>query len=91
MRAFSIIAGHFLWGVVFILGFVWIVTHIAVLPDYKLIIILAAMNILVLNHIRWYRLSGKSEGTDITASVNHLFVSHYMVLLLICGMLDFRP
>ena len=90
MRSISMIIGHFLWGVVFILGFIWMVTHIAVLPDYKLIIVLAALNILVLNHMRWYRLSRKSEGTDITAKVNHLLVSHYMILVLVCGMLDFN-
>lgn len=89
MRSFSMIAGHLLGGLVLVLGILWIVTHISVLPDYKLIVILAAMNIMVLNHFRWYRLSRKPEGTDVTIKVNHLVLAHYMILILCCSMLDF--
>lgn len=91
MRPFSMIAGHILGGVVLALGILWIVIHIAELPDYKLIAILAAMNIMVLNHLRWYRLSGHSEGTNVTAKVNQLVVSNYLILILFCGMLEFTP
>lgn len=91
MRSFSVIIGHFLGAVVLALGILWALTHVSVLPDHKLIVIMAALNILALNHLRWHRLSRKQDGVEATAKVNHLVITHYMILILFCGVLDFTP
>jgi len=89
MRSFSVVVGHLLGVFVLILGILWMVTHIADMPDYKLIAVLAAMNILVLNHVRWWNFIKKSDNGNMSSKVNHIVVSSYMVLMLFYVMLDF--
>jgi hypothetical protein len=84
------IIGHFLGALVTLFGIWWLVINIAEMPDYKLIVVLAALNILVLNHFRWWNLGGKTDGGELWHKVDHIVVSNYMVLLLFLVMLDFR-
>ena len=84
------IIGHFLGVLVTLFGIWWVVINITDMPDYKLIVILAALNILVLNHLRWWNLGRKIEGGELWRKADHIVVSNYMVMLLLWVMLDFR-
>jgi len=69
-------------------GIWWVMGNISGLPEYKLVAALAALTGLVLNHFRWWRLSSRSENREIIQKMNHLVISNYVVLLLICVLLD---
>ena len=60
------------------------------MPDYKLVVALAAMTGLVFNHLRWRSLSKKVNDPDTLEKVNLLIVSNYLILLLVVVLADFH-
>ncbi|MEJ2111738.1 MAG: hypothetical protein P8Z37_17880 [Acidobacteriota bacterium] len=90
MRPLSMIfVGHFLGILVTLFGAWWIVANISAIPEYKLVIVFAALNILVLNHVRWWRLGRRLDKNEMLGKVSHIVVSNYMVMMLFLVMLDF--
>jgi hypothetical protein len=89
MRSLSAVTGHLLAAIVVLFEIGWIVAHITGMPDYKLVVAVAAVNILAWNHFRWWRLGKKIDGRDLRDTVNHTVVSNYMVMLLFLVLLDF--
>jgi hypothetical protein len=82
--------GHVLGIVLISFALWWLVEHISGMPDYKLVVALAAMTGFVFNHFRWWRLGRKVNVTDIFEQINVLIVSNYVVLLLILMLVDIR-
>jgi len=85
---FMLYVGHITGFVIIMFGIWWVMGNISGLPEYKLVAALAALTGLVLNHFRWWRLSSRSENREIIQKMNHLVISNYVVLLLICVLLD---
>lgn len=84
------IIGHFLGALVMLFGIWWLAINIADMPDYRLIVIVAALNILALNHVRWWNLGKQTNGGELWRKADHIVVSNYMVMLLLWVMLDFK-
>lgn len=80
---------HLLGIIVVLFGAFWLVTNISGLPEYRLVIALAAISGLVFNHFRWCRLGEKIDDRDMANKVNHVVVANYMVLFLFIALLDF--
>jgi hypothetical protein len=83
-------SGHVLALVLFALGLWWLSGDMARMPDYRLWIALVAITGLVLNHFRWWALSGDIEDKDISAKLNRLIISNYLIFLLVFALVDFR-
>ncbi len=88
--AYMVWMGHLLGIVLIAFALWWLVAHISGMPDYKLVVTLAAMTGLVFNHFRWWKLGRKVSDPDIFEQVNLLLVSNYMVLILILVLVDYR-
>jgi hypothetical protein len=84
------LVGHLLGGLLALLGIWWLVENMAALPDYKLVVALAAVTGLVLSHFRWWRLGRKIHDEDIGVKVHYLIVSNYLIMLLGIVLLDFK-
>jgi len=82
--------GRFLGILLAAFGVWWIVAHIADMPDSRLVVALAALTILVLNHVRWWRLGTKTGDGDIPEGVDHIVVSNYVVMLLVLVLAELR-
>ena len=67
----------------------WIAENIAVLPDYKLIVALAAVTGLVANHFRWWSWGNKVNGNEALEKMSYLVVCNYLVMLLGFVLVDF--
>ena len=67
----------------------WIAENIAVLPDYKLIVALAAVTGLVANHFRWWSWGKKVNGNEALEKMSYLVVCNYLVMLLGFVLVDF--
>jgi hypothetical protein len=85
-----VFVGHLLGGLLILLGLWWLVENMAALPDYKLVVALAAVTGLVLSHFRWWRLGRKIHDDGICVKVNYLIVSNYLIMLLGIVLLDFK-
>jgi len=91
MRPHSMLfAGHLLGFISIMLGLWWLAGNLAGLQDYKLVIALAAVTGLVMNHFRWWRLGRKIQDMDALDKVNYLVVSNYLVMILLFVLLDFK-
>jgi hypothetical protein len=80
--------GHFLGIVLISFGLWWIFGHISGLPDYKLVVALAAITGLLFNHLRWWSLGKSVDSPETSEKINLLVVSNYLVLLLLIVMMD---
>ena len=87
---FRLWTSHLLGLFLLLLGVWWLMENISGMPDYKLVVALAAMTGFVLNHFRWHKLVKKLDNFDMYKSINALVVSHYLILLFILAMVDFR-
>ncbi len=81
---------HLLGLILMSLGLWWLVGHISGMPDYKLVVALAAMTGFVFNHFRWRSHSRKINDLDTFEKFNFLIVSNYIVLLLVLMLVDYR-
>ena len=86
---YLVLTGHFLALVLVSFGLWWFLGHISGMPDYKLVIALAAMTGLIFNHLRWWSLGKRVDDPDTSEKINLLMVSNYLVLLLVFVMIDF--
>ena len=84
-----VFAGHLLGFTLILTSIWWIFGNISVLPDYKLVIALVAITILVINHFRWWALCRRMENRDSLEKVNYFLVTHYLVIFLFLGLLGF--
>ena len=82
--------GHLLGCILTLSGLWWLLGNMTSLPDYKLVVALAAVTGLVLNHFRWWRLDSKVQDDDIRVKVNYLIVSNYLIMLLGFVLLNFK-
>jgi len=87
---YTIWISHFLGLLLIVFGLWWLIGHIAGMPDYKLVLGLAAMTGLVFNHFRWRSLSKKVGDPDMFEKISLLVIANYMVLLLVLMMADYR-
>lgn len=92
MRSNSMVfIGHLMGFILIFVGLWWLIGNIPELSDYKLVIALAAVTGLVLNHFRWWGLSRKVDDRDVLDKVNYLVVSNYLVMMLLFILSGFRP
>ena len=82
--------GHFLGLVLISFGLWWLLGHISSMPDYKLVVEMAAITGLIFNHLRWWSLGKRVDDPDTSEKINLLMVSNYLVLLLLMVMVDFH-
>lgn len=80
---------HIIGFILMLFGFWWLAAHISGLPDYKLVVALTALTVLIISHFRWWRLSSEAEDREIDRKVNHIIVSNYLVMLLLFVLLNF--
>ena len=71
-------------------GLWWLAENISGMPDYRLVVALAALTGLVVNHFRWWRMSGRIDNREMIQKVNHVIVSNYLVMLLLFVLLGLR-
>ena len=83
-----LLVSHLLGFLLILFGLWWIAGNMAALPDYKLIVALAAVTGLVLNHFRWWYWGKKVNDRDTLEKVNYLMATNYLVMLL--GFVLFR-
>jgi uncharacterized membrane protein len=82
--------GHSLGLVLVLFGLWWLLGHISGMPDYKLVVVLAALTGLVLNHIRWRSLGKNVNDPETFEKINLLMVSNYLILLFLVVLADFH-
>lgn len=63
-------------------GIRWLVGNIRGMPEFSLLLVLAAMTILVLNHFRWWALGKNVDDSATIAKVDTLVVANYCILVL---------
>ena len=80
---------HLVGFVLMILGLSWLASNISGMPDYKLVVALAALTVLAVNHFRWWRLCRISDDRETIRKVNHVIVANYLVMLLLFVLLNF--
>ena len=79
---------YMLWtGHLFVLlllgqGIEWLTGNIRGLPEFRLLLVLAAMTCLVINHLRWWTFGNKVDDRTILARVDMIVVANYCILVL---------
>ena len=88
---YMLFACHLLGFFLILCGLWWLALNLAILPDYKLVVALAAVTGLVVNHFRWWFLGRRIEDRGTLAKVNYLIAANYLVMFLLLALLDFKP
>lgn len=81
---------HLVGIVLIAVGLWWLAVDISDMSDYKLVVALAALTGLVINHFRWWRLGVMADSPELIQKFNYIFVSNYLVLLLLFILLSFK-
>ena len=87
---------YMLWaGHVFVLlllgeGIRWLVGNIRGMPEFNLLLVLAAMTGLVLNHFRWWNLGRKISDNATLAKIDGLVLANYCILVFVLELSSFR-
>ena len=71
-------------------GVWWLMGDASGMPDYKMVIALAAMTALVVNHLRWWNLSREIGDRNILEKVDLLVVANYMIFILAFSLAELR-
>ncbi len=71
-------------------GIRWLVGNIRGLPEFNLLLVLAAMTVLVLNHFHWWNLGKKIENDATLEKVDGLVLANYCILVFVFGLLSFH-
>jgi hypothetical protein len=87
MHKYALWTSHLLLLIVLTNGVRWLVTHIHGLPEFNLLLSLVVMTGLVLNHIRWWKLSKVLEGKEVLEKVGLLVMGNYSILVLLLPVL----
>jgi hypothetical protein len=82
--------GHLTGFILIMSGLWWLLGNLSVLEDYRMIVALAALTGLVMNHFRWWHLGKNIEDRIVLVRVNYLVLSNYVVMLLLYVLLDFK-
>jgi len=82
-------AGHVFMLILLGDGVRWLIGNIRGLPEFSLVLVLGAMSLLVVNHIRWWSL-GKTVDESTTLKIDALIVANYCILVLLLGLVDFQ-
>ena len=89
-QRYMVWTSNFLAVALLALGVWWLVVHMVELTDYKLLIALIAATGLVLNHFRWWKITGEIRDLDLLGKINYIMVANYLVVLLAFMLADFR-
>ena len=81
---------HLVGVVLITVGLWWLAEDISAMPDYQLVVALAAMTGLIINHFRWWRLGIRADSPELIQKFNYIIVSNYLVLLLLFILLSFK-
>ena len=87
MHKYALWTNHLLLLIVLTNGVRWLATQIHGLPEFNLLLSLAVMTGLVLNHIRWWKLSKGLEGKEVLEKVDLLVIGNYSILVLLLPVL----
>jgi len=82
-------AGHLFALILLGDGVRWLVGNMRDLSDLNLLIALAAMTGLVLNHCRWWLLSRQTDDKVIFAKIDLLMVANYCIFILVLQLVHF--
>ncbi|MBN2242270.1 MAG: hypothetical protein JW793_06230 [Acidobacteria bacterium] len=80
---------HLVGFVLILAGLSWLALNISGMPDYRLVVALAALTVLVVNHFRWWRLCNILDDREALQKVNHVVIANYLVMLLLFVLLNF--
>ena len=75
--------GHLLLLILLTNGIRWLACHIRDMSDLNMLLSLAVMTGLVLNHIRWWKLGNSLESGEVLEKVDLLVIGNYSVLVLL--------
>ena len=82
-------AGHLFVLILLGDGVRWLVGNIRGLPEFSLLLVLAAMSLLVVNHLRWWSM-GKTVDENTSLKIDGLVMANYCILVLIIALVNFR-
>ena len=82
-------AGHLFVLILLGDGVRWLVGNIRGLPEFSLLLVLAAMSLLVVNHLRWWSM-GKTVDEKTSLKIDGLVMANYCILVLIVALVNFR-
>ena len=82
-------AGHLFVLILLGDGVRWLIGNIRGLPEFNLLLVLGAMSLLVVNHVRWWSL-GKTADESTTLKIDTLVVANYCVLILLVALVNLR-
>jgi hypothetical protein len=83
-------AGHLFALILLADGVRWLAGNIRGLSDLNLLLALAAMTGLVLNHLRWWFLERQIDDRNALAKFDPLIVANYCILILVLQLFHFR-
>ena len=75
--------GHLLLLILLMNGVRWVASHIRGMPEFDLFMSLSVMTVLVVNHIRWWKLGNSIENKEVLQKVDHLVIVNYSILVLL--------
>lgn len=76
-------AGHIFVLILLADGVRWMLENMRALSDYRLLLAMAAMSGLILNHCRWWMLGNKMEDTQVLGKMDTLILSNYCIMVLV--------
>jgi len=82
--------GHLFVLILLADGVQWLVGNMRGLSDYRLLLALAAMTGLILNHCRWWILGNKEEDKHILDKIDPFIVANYCILVLVLQLFHFH-
>jgi hypothetical protein len=75
--------GHLLLLILLTNGIRWLAGHIRGMSDLNMLLSLAVMTGLVLNHIRWWKLRNSLERGEVLEKLDLLVIGNYSILVLL--------
>lgn len=76
-------AGHVFLLILLADGVRWILENMRALSDYRLLLVMAAMTGLVLNHCRWWILGNRIEDKQFLDKIDPLILANYCIMVLV--------
>lgn len=85
-HSWTVWTAHFCFFALLTWAFWWTARKLVGLPDYQVVVILAAMTGLAINHFRWWNLT-KSIAKETAERLNLIMLGSYLIMLLISSLL----
>lgn len=83
-------AGHLFVLILLADGVQWLVGNVRGLSDYRLLLALAAMTGLILNHCRWWILGKRADNKEILDKIDPLILANYCIFVLVLQLFHFH-